>query len=82
MNSPGDPPLRGASVEGTKELSRCRFLRTKTMHYDFHRDSALSIGPACDTASYRCVKTSRVVGPDGEPVNPDLCLITRPCFEK
>ena len=60
---------------------RCSYLRTKTMYYDFNREAALSIGPPCDTASFRCVKTSRVVGPDGEPVNPADCVPPRTCYE-
>jgi hypothetical protein len=51
------------------------------MYYDFNREAALSIGPPCDTASYRCVKTSRVVGPDGEPVQPSECVPARTCYE-
>jgi hypothetical protein len=76
-----DEPKDRENADSRPPSEPCRFLRTKTMYYDFNREAALSIGPPCDTASYRCVKTSRVVGPDGEPVQPSECVPARTCYE-
>ncbi|MBI3818543.1 MAG: hypothetical protein HY286_07625 [Planctomycetes bacterium] len=57
----------------------CKFLRTKTMFYDFNRENALSIGPACDTMTFWCVLTGTQTGPDGESANRNECGAHRSC---
>jgi hypothetical protein len=53
----------------------CCHLRCKQMYYEGRRPMVT------DTTVFWCVKTLYQLGPDREPVDPDLCRPGRTCFE-
>lgn len=60
--------------------ARCRHLRTKMMFVATDWEERAAEYPS-STATYWCLKTMAVVGPDGEPVDLDDCRAGRGCHE-
>ncbi len=59
----------------------CLYLRTKTAYFRTP-DGRRMFEPESSTACYTCLKTQRPVGPDGMPVEPEVCAEDRGCFEE
>ncbi len=51
----------------------CPNLRCKQMYYEGRKPEIL------DTTVFWCVKTLMPLGPDNEPVEPEICQPGRPC---
>ena len=68
----------GARAGGQPQL--CTHLRTKGMYLppNPRADGAAPEGSA--TAVYWCLKTMKVTGPDGQPVDREDCVPPRACF--
>ena len=79
VNGAGEPVLDRSNTTIPDEC--CKYIRTKTMYYDFNRENALSIGLPCNTAYYWCVMSARSLGPDWDTVHPDTCRKGRNCYE-
>ncbi len=58
----------------------CRYLRTKTSYFR-SPDGERMFEPESTTACYTCLKTQRPFGPDGRPVELEVCGEDRGCFE-
>lgn len=60
--------------------TRCRQIRTKMMFVATDWEERAAEYPS-STATYWCLKTMAVVGPDGEPVDIGDCRAGRSCHE-
>lgn len=61
--------------------SPCLYLRTKSAYFRSASGERI-FEPESSTACYTCLKTLRPVGPDGMPVDVELCRGDRGCFEE
>jgi hypothetical protein len=58
----------------------CTKIRTKSMYLQATVDpDEATFYDHCDTAAYWCVETQSGLGPDREPVRPDVCCGDRCC---
>jgi len=57
----------------------CNCVRWKSQFYESERD--LTVPPSNDD-SYWCALTQRVLGPDGQLVEPQSCKPGRACFKE
>jgi hypothetical protein len=59
----------------------CRFLRTKAAYVPGMRADQDYLAESHPTATYWCLRTLEVLGPDDTPVSPEDCKLSRVCFE-
>jgi hypothetical protein len=60
----------------------CHKLRTKSMYINAVVDpDEATLYDKYDASAFWCVGTQTGLGPDGEPVRPDLCCIGRTCCQ-
>ncbi len=59
----------------------CRFLRTKAAYVPGMRSDQDALAESHPTATYWCLRTLEVLGPDDTPVGPEDCIAARRCFE-
>ena len=71
--------MMGEGIMDTNETSTpflvpCRYLRSKEMYYQGQEDDAFASG------IHWCQQTSEPFGPDGQPVEKNLCCEGRGCY--
>lgn len=59
----------------------CRFLRTKAAYVPGMRGDENPLTESHPTATYWCLRTLEVLGPDDLPVAPEECAAGRACFD-
>ena len=69
------------TAEETIKLNpACRHLRHKMMYVDERHSRIGMVDDSSDTRVFFCVLSQDPLGPDGEPVSPSDCTLSRDCY--